>query len=75
MIPLLNASHERSGKMNPIKQMVQELARELGGIHIDIKVKMAKVTHKNVLTVRYFFIEILDNSHYFSVPKTYPNNY
>jgi hypothetical protein len=55
---------------------VQELARELGGIHIDIKVKMAKVCHKNVLTVRYFFIEILDNSHYFMNPRAVqPNNY
>jgi hypothetical protein len=55
--------------------MVQELARKLGGIHIDIKVKMAKVTHKNVLTIRYFFIEILDNSHFFSDARNYPNNY
>ena len=51
----------RSNKMNFIKHQVQSLVRELGGIQIDIKVKMARVCHKKLLTVRYFFIEILEN--------------
>jgi hypothetical protein len=67
----------RSSKMNFIKHQVQSLVRELGGIQIDIKVKMAKVCHKKMLTVRYFFIEILENSHFFvdNMVGGHPNNY
>lgn len=28
---------------------------------VDVKIKMAKVRHKDILTIRYFFVEILDN--------------
>lgn len=31
---------------------------------IEVRVKMAKVRHKNILTVRYFFIEILDQNNH-----------
>ncbi len=37
---------------------------------------MAKVCHKKVLTVRYFFIEILENSNFFmNNMGGHPNNY
>jgi hypothetical protein len=68
----------RSSKMNSIKHQVQTLVQELGGIQIDVKVKMAKVCHKKVLTVRYFFIEILENSNFFMTNMGgggHPNNY
>jgi len=30
--------------------------------HVEVKVKMAKIRHKDILTVRYFFIEIPDSN-------------
>lgn len=73
---MLSKSKGKSGKLSAIKYQVQALARELGGIQIDVKVKMAKVCHKNVLTVRYFFIEVLENNHYFmNTQGRHPNNY
>ncbi len=43
---------------------------EPGGIQIDIKVKMAKICHKGILNLRYFFIEVLDNNQYFNQNNT-----
>ena len=31
------------------------------GLEVAVKVKMIKVIHKDIFTVRYFFIEILEN--------------
>ena len=31
-------------------------------LHVEVKVKMAKVRHKDILTIRYFFVEIPDSN-------------
>ena len=38
---------------------------QIDSVQVDVKVKMAKVRHKDLLTVRYFFIEILENQRAF----------
>jgi hypothetical protein len=49
---LLNATATR----NPLELLPPE------AFHVEVKVKMAKVRHKDILTVRYFFLEIPDSN-------------
>lgn len=63
---------DNGGVLNSTKLPLDMIPPE--SLHVEVKVKMAKIRHKDMLTVRYFFIEIPESNlnehnHLFVMPE------